>query len=101
MVSKQLEKRWAEQRRQHDEAERQSRATVIAEFNAGGPEATMHAMVDEILRYRLCMRQLADAIELTRAGAEFGLIRPGPSWRPRRASDDTLDVAPRRQGASC
>jgi len=74
---------------------------VITEFDAGDPEATLHALAAEILRFRLCVRQLADAIELTRAGAEFGLIRPGPYWRPRRASEGTLNAAPRRQGASC
>jgi len=93
MVSKQLAKRWAEQRRQHEEEERQSREMVIAEFDAGDPEATMQAMAAEILRYRLCVRQLADAIELTRAGAEFSLIRPGPYWRPRRTSAGS-DSAP-------
>jgi hypothetical protein len=55
---------------------------VITEFDAGDPEATMHALADEILRYRLCVRQLADAIELTRAGAGFGLIRPRPKRTP-------------------
>jgi hypothetical protein len=67
--------------------------TVITEFDAGDPEATLHAMAAEILRYRLCVRQLADAIELTRVGAEFGLIRPGPSWRPKR-TPETSDVVP-------
>jgi hypothetical protein len=51
---------------------------VITEFDAGDPEATMHAMVSEILRYRHCVRQLADAIGWTSTGAPFGLIRPGP-----------------------
>ena len=83
MVSKQLEKRWAEQRRRREEEKHQQRVMVITEYDAGDPDATMHAMAAEILRFRLCVRQLADAIELTRAGAEFGLIRPGPSWRPR------------------
>ena len=75
---------WAEHRRQHEEEERRQRVMVITEFDAGDLEATMHAMATEILRYRHCVRQLADAVELTRAGAEFGLIRPGPSWRPKR-----------------
>jgi len=69
---------------------------VITEFDAGDPEATMHALA-EILRFRLCVRQLADAIELTRAGAEFGLIRPNLSWRPKRAPEvpeQLPDVAP-------
>src|SRR5262249_58064774 len=84
MARKQLAGQWAEHRRQRDEEDRQQRVMVIAEFDAGDPEATMQAMAAEILRYRLCVRQFADAIELTRAGAEFGLIRPGPHWRPKR-----------------
>jgi hypothetical protein len=87
MVSKQLEKRWAEQRRRREEEDRRQRVMVITEFDAGDPEATMYALADEILRFRLCVRQLADAIELTRAGAEFGLIRPGPYWRPKRTPE--------------
>jgi hypothetical protein len=70
-----------------DQGRQRQRVMVITEFDAGDPEATMHAMADEILRFRLCMRQLADAIELTRAGAGFGLVRPGPSWRPKRTSE--------------
>jgi hypothetical protein len=66
---------------------RRQRVMVITEFDAGDPEATMQAMAAEILRFRLCVRQLADAIELTRAGAEFGLFRPGPSWRPKRTPE--------------
>jgi hypothetical protein len=75
---------------------RRQRVMVITEFDAGDPEATMHALADEILRFRLCVRQLADAIELTHSGAEFGLIRPGPSWRPKRAPEvpELPDVAP-------
>ena len=62
-------------RRQRDEQERRQRVMVITEFDAGEPEATLHALADEILRYQCCVRQLVDAIELTSAGAEFGLIR--------------------------
>jgi hypothetical protein len=93
---KQRAEQWAEQRRQREEEEWQSRVMVITEFDAGDPEATMHALADEILRFRLCLRQIADAIELTCAGAEFGLIRPGPSWRPKRTSEgsETPDVVP-------
>ena len=78
MARKQQAERRAEYRQQRDEEERRQRVAVVAEFDAGDSEATMHAMATEILRYRLCVRQLADAIGLTRAGAEFGLIRPGP-----------------------
>jgi hypothetical protein len=87
MARKQRAEQWAEQRRRRDEEERRQRVTVITEFDAGNPEATMHAMAAEILRFRLCVRQLTDAIELTRAGAEFGLVRPGPSWRPKRTPE--------------
>jgi hypothetical protein len=89
-------KQWAEHRRQHEEEERRDRVMVITEFDAGDPEATMHALAGEILRFRLCARQLADALELTRAGAGFGLIRPGPYWRPRRAIEMPRAPAARR-----
>ena len=83
MVSKQLEKRWAEHRRRREEEERQSRVTVITEFDAGDPEATMHAMATEILEYRRALRLLAEAIGLADAGAPFGVLGPGPLWRPK------------------
>ena len=44
--------KWAEYRRQRDEEERRQRVMVITEFTARDPDATMHAMADEILRYR-------------------------------------------------
>jgi hypothetical protein len=45
MASKQrAEQRRAEFRRQRDEEELQCRVGVIAEFNTGDPEATMHAL---------------------------------------------------------
>jgi len=86
----------AEHRRQREEEGRRHQVMVITEFDAGDPEATMHAMAAEILRFRLCVRQFADAIELTRAGAEFGLIRPGPYWRSKRTPEvpELPDVAP-------
>jgi DICT domain-containing protein len=40
----------AEHRRQCDEEERQRRVAVIAEFDAGDSDATMHALADEILK---------------------------------------------------
>ena len=79
--------------RRHKEEEQRQRVMVITEFDAGDPEATMRAMADEILRYRLCVRQLADAIELTRAGAGFGLLHPGPLRRPKR-TPEASDSAP-------
>jgi hypothetical protein len=87
MVSKQLAKRWAEQRRRHDEEERRQRVMVITEFDAGDPEATLHALAGEILEYRLALRLLAKAIGLANAGAPFGVVGPGPYWRPRRTSE--------------
>jgi hypothetical protein len=35
---------------------------VITEFEAGDPEATLHAMAAEILEYRRAVRLLAKAI---------------------------------------
>jgi len=70
---------------------------VITEFDAGDPDATLHALADEILKYRLALRQLARAIGLADAGAPFGVLDPGPLWHPRRTFDDTPempDVAP-------
>jgi hypothetical protein len=93
MVSKQLAKRWAEQRRRREEEERRQRVMVITEFDAGDPEATMHALADEILKYRLALRLLAKAIGWADAGAPFGVVGPGPYWRPRR-TPETPDVLP-------
>jgi hypothetical protein len=93
MVSKQLEKRRAENRRQHEEEERRQRVMVITEFDAGDPEATMHALADEILKYRLAVRLLAKAVGCADAGAPFGVVGPGPLWRPRR-TPETPDVLP-------
>jgi len=45
---------------------------VITEFDAGEPDATMHAMAGEILRYRQALRLLATAIGWASAGAPFG-----------------------------
>src|SRR5262245_13817620 len=78
MARKQRAERWAEHRRHRDEEEQRQRVMIITEFDAGDPEATQHAMAAEILRYRYCVRQLADAIGWTSTGAPFGLIRPGP-----------------------
>ena len=84
MARKQQAEQWAEHRRQHDEEERQSRVMVITEFDAGDPEATMHAMADEILKYRRAVQLLAKAIGWADAGAPFALIAPGRYWRPTR-----------------
>jgi hypothetical protein len=74
MVSKQLAKGWAEHRRQRDEKERQSRVMVITEFDAGDPEATLHALADEILKYRRAVGLLAKAIGWADAGAPFAVL---------------------------
>jgi hypothetical protein len=65
---------------------------LIAEFDAGDPEATLHALADEILKYRQALRLLAKAVSWAEAGAPFALIAPGPYWRPRRTIDG--DVVP-------
>jgi hypothetical protein len=93
MVSKQLAKRWAEQRRRRDEDERRQRVMVIAEFDARDPDATLHALADEILKYRRAVGLLAKAIGWAGAGAPFALIAPGPHWRPQR-TPEMPDVVP-------
>jgi hypothetical protein len=50
----------------------------------------MRALADEILRYRQALRQLATAISWTDEGKPFGLIAPGPYWRPRRVRKDEV-----------
>ena len=47
MARKQLAEQWAERRRQRDEEGRRQRVTVITEFDAGDPEATLHALAGE------------------------------------------------------
>ena len=51
---------------------------VITEFDAGDPDARMHALADEILKYRRALRLLATAIGWADARAPFALIAPGP-----------------------
>jgi len=74
---------WAENRRQRAEEERRQRVMVITEFDAGDSEATLHALADEILKYRLALRLLAQAIGWADAGAPFAIIPPGPYWHPK------------------
>jgi hypothetical protein len=80
---------WAECRRRHEEEERQRRVMVITEFDAGDPEATLHALADEVLRYRCCVRQLVDAVEADkrRRGVRSDSSRPflAPEACPRNA----------------
>jgi len=66
---------------------------VITEFDAGDHEATLHAMAAEILKHRQPLRLLAKAVGWADVGAPFGLIAPGPYWRPRR-TPEVPDVAP-------
>jgi hypothetical protein len=47
MARKQRAEQWAEHQRRCEEEERRQRVTVIAEFDAGNPEATMHAMATD------------------------------------------------------
>ena len=65
---------------------------VITEFDAGEPEATMHAMAEAILEYRRALQTLGRAVDLAKVGAPVAVIGPGPLWRPRRTGDG--DVAP-------
>ena len=53
----------------------------------------MHALADEILKYRRAVGLLAQAIGLADAGAPFALIAPGPYWRPGR-TPELRDVLP-------
>jgi hypothetical protein len=67
--------------------------TVITEFDAGDPEATMHALADELLRCRYRVWQLMDAIELAGLGTpvffENGLLGL------RRRADEVIEDAGR------
>jgi hypothetical protein len=92
MARKQLAGQWAEHWRRRDEDERRQCVMVITEFDAGDPEATLHALAGEILRYREALRLLAQAIGWAEAGAPFGLFPPGPLWRPRRTIDGTPEM---------
>src|SRR5215469_7429253 len=71
-------------RRRRDEEDRRQRVMVITEFDAGDPDATMHAMAEAILEYRRALRVLGRAVDLAKVGAPFGVLGPGPGWRPRR-----------------
>ena len=85
MARKQQAEQWAEHRRRRDEEERRQRVMVITEFDAGDPEATLHALADEILKYRRAVRLLAKATGWADAGAPFALIAPGPLPAAKRA----------------
>src|SRR5215831_346470 len=83
-TAEQRVQRWAAYCRRRWEAERQRRVEVIAEFHAGNPEATLHALAAEILEYRRAIRLLVEAVGWADIGAPFSLISPGPYWQPRR-----------------
>ena len=53
----------------------------------------MHALADEILRYRQALRQLATAINWADEGKPFGLIAPGPYAHRLREAGATLGRA--------
>jgi hypothetical protein len=93
-AAEQRAERWAEHRRQREEEDRRQRVTVIAEFDTGDLEATMHALADEIVKYRRAVRLLAQAVGWADAGAPFALIAPGPLWRPRRTIDGADGTPP-------
>ena len=90
MARKQQAEQLAENRRQREEEQRQSRVMVITEFDAGDPEATMHALADEILKYRRAVGLLAKAIGWADAGAPFALIAPGRYRHPKRTPTPAL-----------
>jgi hypothetical protein len=48
------------------------RRAAIAELDAGDPDATMHALADEILKYRRTLRLLARAIDWADAARRSG-----------------------------
>jgi hypothetical protein len=60
---------------------------VITEFDAGNPEATLHAMAEAILEYRRALRVLGRAVDLAKVGAPVAVIGPGPGWRPRHTPE--------------
>ena len=94
MAGKQRAEQLAELCRQREEEDRQQRVMIITEFAAGDRDATMHAMADEILKYRRALRPLATAIGWADAGAPFGLFPPGPLWHPRGAPARVTFVPP-------
>ena len=93
LAAEQRAERWAEHRRQRDEGERRQRVMVITEFDAGDPDATLHAMAAAILEYRRALQMLGRAVDWAKAGAPVAVIGPGPRWRPRKCTSEG-DVVP-------
>ena len=91
-----IERKLAELREQREREQRDRALAVIAEFG-GRKKAPMLVPEDdpannevvvrlasEILFLRDQIRRIAQVVELVQAGKPFGLIPPGPYWRPRR-----------------
>ena len=68
--------RLAEHRRQREEEDRRQGAMAITEFDAGNPEATVHAIAGAILEYRRVLGALGRVVDLAKAGAPVALIAP-------------------------
>jgi hypothetical protein len=68
------------------------RRAAIAELDAGDPEATLHALTGEILKYRRAVRLLAKAVGWADAGAPFAIIPPGRYWHPRQLNARPADL---------
>ena len=60
---------------------------VITEFDAGDPEATLHALADEILKYRRAVGLLAKAIGWASTGRPQNLESSVPSPTQRASCD--------------
>jgi hypothetical protein len=87
-ASEQRAQHFTEHRRQREHEEQQRRDAVIAEFNGD-----LQALANEIVHYRHCVRQLADAVEWTKAGHWFIAFPPGP-YRRSRTENNQLDARP-------
>jgi hypothetical protein len=83
LAERQAEEREAQQERRRDQ--------VLAEF---GDDSWR--MADEILRLRAGLAQLAEAIDWMKKGAPFGMISPGPHWKPK---SEQTNVGHRRSSA--
>ena len=75
------------ERRRRDEEERRQRVMVITEFDARDPEATLHALAGEILKYRRALQLLAAAIGWASAVRPQNLESSVPSPTQRASCD--------------
>jgi hypothetical protein len=71
------ERQWAEWRQERELERQQQRDEVIREFSGD-----VNSLADEILWYRHCVTQIADAIGWTKLGAPFIALGPGAHWKP-------------------